>query len=161
DVYSLGCTLYHLIGGRVPFPGSSLSEKMQAHESREPAPLEELCPEMPGGLALVVQKMMAKRPEDRFQSMAEAAEALAPYVAGSSPSFQEMRTTTRWDGSQLTTAFRRSGRRRSVLVLLSGVILAVLVAGGIGWVGGAAGWFRGHEPEVAQAGTEGEESDDT
>ena len=41
DVYSLGCTLYHLIAGRVPFPGSSFSEKVEAHETKEPVPLEE------------------------------------------------------------------------------------------------------------------------
>src|SRR5262249_35758004 len=71
DVYALGCTLYHLLAGRVPFPGSSLSEKYEAHEHKEPAPLEEFCPEVPGGLVLVVQRMMAKRPADRFQSAAE------------------------------------------------------------------------------------------
>src|SRR5262245_28002133 len=81
DVYALGCTLYHLIGGRVPFPGSSMSEKVQAHEANEPTPLEELCPDVPVGLALAVRRMMAKRPADRFQTMAEVAEALGPYVA--------------------------------------------------------------------------------
>ncbi|HVS35802.1 MAG TPA: serine/threonine-protein kinase, partial [Gemmataceae bacterium] len=60
DVYSLGCTLYHLIAGRAPFPGSSLSEKVQAHETKEPAPLHESSPDLPAGVALVVQKMTAK-----------------------------------------------------------------------------------------------------
>ena len=87
DVYSLGCALYHLIAGRVPFPGSSFSEKAEVHETKEAAPLEELCPDMPAGLALMVGRMMAKRPADRFQSMAEVAEALMPHVAGSSASF--------------------------------------------------------------------------
>jgi hypothetical protein len=158
DVYSLGCTLYCLIAGRVLFPGSSLSEKMHAHETCEPTPLEELCPEVPGGLALVVRRMMAKRPQDRFVSMAEVAEALAPYVAGSSPSFQELRTTTTWDGCQLTTRGKRTGRPRSALVLAAGVVLGVLVAGGVVWLEARQGWFRDHELEVAQGDpTEGEE----
>ena len=97
DVYALGCTLYHLLTGKVPFPGSSFSEKYEAHAHREPSPVEELCPEAPGGLALAVQKMMAKRPADRFQSAAELAEALAPFVAASSASFQAVRHTSSWD----------------------------------------------------------------
>ena len=44
DIYALGCTLYHLIAGHVPFPGWSLPEKVTAHETKEPTPLEELCP---------------------------------------------------------------------------------------------------------------------
>src|SRR5262249_37008517 len=39
DLYALGCTLYHLLTGRVPFPGSSLSEKYKAHCEKEPTPL--------------------------------------------------------------------------------------------------------------------------
>src|SRR5262249_1143138 len=116
DVYSLGCTLYHLIAGRVPFPGSSFSEKVEAHESKEPTPLEELGPEVPVGLALTVRRMMAKRPADRFASMAEVAEALAPFVAGSSASSPQIRHSATWDGSRLATnaAFPRR-RRRLVL----------------------------------------------
>jgi hypothetical protein len=154
DVYALGCTLYHLLAGRVPFPGSSLSEKVQAHEARDPTPLEDLCPEVPGGLALAVARLMAKRPQDRFGSMAEAAEALAPYVAASSPSYLELRTTSAWDGSQLTTAFRGAGRRRRWFALVAGALLA-LAAVGVGWLGARSGWFGGPK-EVAAGGGGGE-----
>src|SRR5262249_16244077 len=73
DIYALGCTLYHLLAGRVPFPGSSLSEKCQAHEHREPIPLEEVCTDAPAGLILATRRMMAKRPADRFQTAGEVA----------------------------------------------------------------------------------------
>ena len=49
------------------------SEKAQAHAKREPVPLEERCPEVPGGLAFVVAKMMAKHPTERFQTAGEVA----------------------------------------------------------------------------------------
>jgi hypothetical protein len=152
DVYSLGCTLYHLIAGRVPFPGSSMSEKVKAHETTEPPPLEELCPEVPGGLALAVQRMMAKRPADRFQSMAEVAEALAPYVAGSSASFRQIRNASTWTGAQLATMPAIPRRRARVAWLVAG-LAAVLVLAAVGVVGWTAGWFRSHEPVVAQSET--------
>jgi hypothetical protein len=161
DVYALGCTLYHLIAGRVPFPGSSLSEKMEAHERREPPPIEELCPEVPGGLALAVRRMMAKRPQDRFQSMAEVAEALAPYVAGSSLSFQEMRTTAMWDGSRLATVgFRGKRRSRSRLVLAFGAVLALLIAVGVASLGMRQGWFRGSEAAAGRDAADDQQSED-
>jgi serine/threonine-protein kinase len=141
DIYSLGCALYHLLCGRVPFPGSSLSEKYEAHEKREPTPLEELAPEAPAGLALAVRKMMAKRPDDRFQTASEAAEALAPYVASSSASFQAIRNTTSWDGGKLSTMTALPRRRQF------GLIAAALV--GVIAYGGAAGWFRPATPQVA------------
>lgn len=102
DIYSLGCTLYFLIAGLPPFPGSSLSEKAQAHENKEPPPLEERCPEVPAGLAQTVYKMMAKRPRDRFQTMSEVADGLALYVAGSSKSLPQINRTLTWQGRRLT-----------------------------------------------------------
>jgi serine/threonine protein kinase len=114
DIYALGCTLYQLLTGQVPFPGSSLAEKYEAHQKREPTPVEELCPNMPTGLALVVRRMMAKQPADRFQSAGEAADALSPYVAAASTTAQQFKNTAIWQGGQLTLpAF--PGRRRSYL----------------------------------------------
>ena len=138
-----------------PFPGSSLSEKVQAHESKAPPPLEELCPEVPGGLALAVGRMMAKRPEDRFGSMAEAAEALAPYVAGSSPSFRELRATTTWDGSLLrSNPLRLTRTRRRLRLVLAGACAALVLLAVVG------GWLmkgKFHDPEPLAAGSDTEE----
>jgi hypothetical protein len=147
DIYSLGCTLYHLIAGRVPFPGSSFSEKVEAHEKKEPAPLEEVCPDVPAELALTVRRMMAKRPADRFATMAEVAEELMPHVAGSSASFPHIRRSATWDGSRLATMPAYPRRRR---LAAWGAAAALLVAAAIGVVGLAAGWFRPSERQVAQ-----------
>ena len=146
DVYSLGCTLYHLIAGRPPFPGSSLSEKVQVHETKEPTPLHESSPDMPAGVALVVQKMTAKRPADRFQSMAEVAQALAPYIAASSPSFQALRNTSTWHGGQFATMTALPRRRRVLPWLVTGAAVLSLLA--VGLIGFAAGWFH---PSAQQA----------
>jgi hypothetical protein len=77
DVYSLGCTLYHLLTGQVPFPSKSMTHKLLKHQVAEARPVEELRPDVSPALAAVVCKMMAKKPDQRYQTPAEAAEALA------------------------------------------------------------------------------------
>jgi hypothetical protein len=85
DVYSLGCTLYHLLTGRVPFPEGGTVEKIIKHAVEQPAPVGALRPDLPVGVAQVIERMMAKLPEHRFQSPGEVAAALAPWtVAGAS-----------------------------------------------------------------------------
>jgi serine/threonine protein kinase len=76
DVYSLGCTFYYVLTGRPPFPGEGVAAKLIAHQIRQPTPVNELRPEVPPGVAAVLSRMIAKEPEDRFQSMAEVAAAL-------------------------------------------------------------------------------------
>jgi eukaryotic-like serine/threonine-protein kinase len=72
DLYGLGCTLYFLLGGRVPFPGGSAVLKLARHVREEPPPLEGV----PPGVAAVVRRLMAKEPGDRFPSASEAAACL-------------------------------------------------------------------------------------
>jgi serine/threonine protein kinase len=79
DIYSLGCTLYHLLTGGPPFQATSLYEILQAHHSMDALPLNLARPEVPVELAVVVSKMMAKEPERRFQTPREVAQALQPF----------------------------------------------------------------------------------
>jgi len=82
DLYSLGCTLYFLLTGQVPFPVVSLIEKLDHHRWAEPRPIRELRPEVPPVVAAVVARMMAKKPEARFQTPAEVAGTLTLLAEG-------------------------------------------------------------------------------
>ncbi|MEN1680561.1 MAG: protein kinase [Planctomycetota bacterium] len=75
DIYSLGCTLYHLIAGRPPFVDSDLKPQ-RAHE-QAPIPTDFGQKGIPKALPKLLRKMMAKAPDDRFTRPSEVAEALA------------------------------------------------------------------------------------
>ncbi len=79
DLYSLGCTLYFLLAGRVPFTHTTAIEKILAHQSEIPAPIQSLRPEVPTAVAEILTNLMAKRPEQRVQTAAEVATRLAPF----------------------------------------------------------------------------------
>ena len=79
DIYSLGCTLYHMCSGQVPFPGPSLPEKLLGHQALEPAPLCRMVPGIPEGLGEIVRRMMKKVPAERYATPMEVALALGPY----------------------------------------------------------------------------------
>ncbi|MBI2480678.1 MAG: serine/threonine protein kinase [Planctomycetia bacterium] len=76
DIYSLGCTMFRLLTGRVPYPDSNPLKKVHAHSQAAIPSLRKLRPDAPASLDEVVQKMMAKSPGDRFQSMSRVIAAL-------------------------------------------------------------------------------------
>jgi len=85
DVYSLGCTLTKLLSGRAPFGGPKYPgnfEKMTAHVETPAPPIRELVPEVPERLAALIDRMLAKSPDDRPGTPAEVAERLAPFCEG-------------------------------------------------------------------------------
>jgi uncharacterized protein (TIGR03067 family) len=81
DIYSLGCTLYHLLTGHSPYPEGTAIDKIKAHMESLPKPLPELNREVPPALALVVERMLAKEPAQRYRTPAEVAQALQPFIA--------------------------------------------------------------------------------
>jgi tetratricopeptide (TPR) repeat protein len=71
DIYSLGCTLYHMLAGKPPFSEGGLGERVLKHLQTDPADVRRLNPAVGPGLWAVLRRMLAKNPDDRQQTPAE------------------------------------------------------------------------------------------
>ncbi|HPM82344.1 MAG TPA: serine/threonine-protein kinase, partial [Candidatus Anammoximicrobium sp.] len=152
DVYSLGCTLYFLLSGRPPFCGPehhTFFKKVTAHSQLPVPPIREKRDDAPDGLILVLERMLAKQPRDRFQTGAEVAEALTPWTDGAdlrrlaaqiiqarptagheahvdTPGVsQSARPTARTPPPERSAASRRQVRRWAALTVLLVILSAV------------------------------------
>ncbi len=76
DQYSLGCILYFCLAGQFPFPNPNPVKKMLGHECEEPTPLRQLNSQVTPPLAAIVQRLMAKKPEERYESITDVVRAL-------------------------------------------------------------------------------------
>lgn len=76
DLYSLGCVFYFLLTGTVPFPGTNLLQKLDKHRWHAPLSVEQVRRDVPRPVAAVVRRLMAKHPDDRYESPAALAAAL-------------------------------------------------------------------------------------
>ncbi|MEZ6141282.1 MAG: serine/threonine-protein kinase [Zavarzinella sp.] len=96
DIYSLGCTFYLLVTGSVPFPGGTSMQKALRHLTDQPVPVRQLRPDTPPPLAAIIERMLQKKPEDRFQSCLELLAALegfgGPISSFRLPSYRPMST---------------------------------------------------------------------
>jgi serine/threonine protein kinase len=155
DMYALGCVLYALICGRPPFLAEASGDLIAAHILSEPPAPRTVSPEIPVAVEEVLLRLMAKRPADRYASMAEVVAALEGASAGTLPAGFGRRASavrpvasgdllpTVDDGPQqpttLGSAAQQStspptagrGRRRSVVGLLVGAAAVAALAIGL------------------------------
>lgn len=138
DVYAIGAIISCMITGQPPFSGETVAELMRQHVLDPPRPLKELAPDakFPEALEAIYQKCLAKKPEDRFQSMEEL------YVALKALPVWDDEVTVMLDVAKLLPGMsaqptlapsvsdsRRPSRRSSLTALLSiGGILMIAAA---------------------------------
>jgi hypothetical protein len=76
DIYSLGCTFYHMLTGRTPVPEGTAAKKLHCHQHVKPPDPRQFVPDLPAEVVLVLDRMMAKQPRDRFQTPEKLVEQL-------------------------------------------------------------------------------------
>lgn len=76
DIYSLGCTIFYVLTGAPPYAGGDIADKLRRHATTPPPDARQFRADVPEALSRLVRRMMAKRPERRFQDYDELIAAL-------------------------------------------------------------------------------------
>src|SRR5262249_5769062 len=79
DLYSLGCSLYFVLSGQLPFPGGSSQHEIKPHLTEWPDLITDLNPTVPTAFAHLIDQLMEKRPDKRPSSAEEARRMLLPW----------------------------------------------------------------------------------
>jgi serine/threonine-protein kinase len=141
DIYSFGVTCYHMLAGQPPFRGQAAFEVALQHVQTVPQPLEEIRTDLPVDLCAIVRKMMAKMPEERYQTcrelltdLARVRGAIAGVPAGQSAAdlAQDEAVTV---AAAPTTPLSVPGSRRRWLpwLVAASLLLSALGGAGVAW----------------------------
>jgi serine/threonine protein kinase len=132
DIYALGCLLFEMIAGRVPFRGTNAVEILDQHFQAAPPDVRAVVPQVPAELATLIQRMMAKEPADRpldanqiRDELKTIAEKYPEHDGASSDSEAERASLT----ERLTTLPPSEDRSVSWKVLVGIVVAIVLLIG--------------------------------
>ena len=126
EVYALGVTLYELLTLRPAFAGASRSELMERIRTQRPESLRKLCPELATDLVVVVDKAMARDPQDRYQDAAALAADLQAFLDERAIAARRL--------SAVAQVWRWCRRNRGTAALAGSTLLAVVGAAVTGWV---------------------------
>jgi serine/threonine-protein kinase len=138
DIYSFGVTCYHMLSGQPPFRGNSPFEVAVQHVQTHPSPLNTIRPDLPADLCALVDRMMAKAPEERFQSARDMLRELsrirdslsttAPVVGSATAA-----VPTAPGEKTLTPSRAKRKRRWPVVLFAAGILVGLLAGAAVGW----------------------------
>jgi eukaryotic-like serine/threonine-protein kinase len=155
DLYSFGVTCYHMLAGHPPFDGATALNVAVQHLKTEPKRLEALCPQLPDGLCRIVHKLLAKKPDDRYQTAIDLLKDLkglkvqgldqdwAAELPGFNSADLALSTAGRLEATQQLDRLLRTDRAvrskawsaASLVGLIAGLIVMGLLAGGaLAWM---------------------------
>lgn len=177
DVYSLGCTLYHLLCGHPPYEGGSAQEILDKHMATEAPRIDDLRPDVPYQVASIIRRMMSKDPAKRYETPAEVAQALTPFFKPDPPSKRMDAVvlgsshvdeppapassgpdlpTDRLTKARPKAAFRKAGNRGLFQAMAAGGVALVLVMAVVVGTPRFGGWlFVPPEPKLGIVAIEG------
>jgi serine/threonine-protein kinase len=149
DIYSFGVTCYYLLAGEPPFRGQSAFEVAVQHVQVEPVPLAQIRPDLPRELCALVHRMMAKKPDERFQTGREIVreagrlrDALVG-VTGAQAPLISLGPTPPQPSDVIATQAIPLARRRRWLAWAVPLTVLLALAGGLGY------GYRRHLGEAA------------
>lgn len=129
DVYSLGCSLYFLLTGRAAYDGDSVMAKLLAHREQ---PTPSLGAEVLEDVQAAFQKMVAKKIEDRFQTMSEVAAALERCASSQPPATDIHAAVTISPQDALASTTREPRPVEQAPITKNGNARKIFVLGGVG-----------------------------
>ncbi len=110
DLYALGIVCYEMLSGHVPFDGTTTHAILYAQAHNPPPPLRQVNPAVPAAVDAVVNRMLAKQPQARYESAGEFATALAQAFAGRMPE-----AAAQWDAEATVVTGGRLGNGATVI----------------------------------------------
>ena len=102
DIYSLGISLWYLLMGKCAYDGDSLMAKLLAHREAPIPSLHQIRPDVPESVDVIFQKMVAKQPQNRYQSMAPVIADLEACLAATASSASLRQPVLLGDGSSFS-----------------------------------------------------------
>ena len=158
DLYSLGCTAYHLLTGAPPYAGNSITALMSAHLTRTPPLIADQVPHLPTSLNQVFTKVLAKDPDQRYQTSAEFVFALRAAVGNMDQTDSARATTV--VAAPAPTVIRKVGkghRASKIRTAATGsrlkwavALVMAIAVGGLGVVAVAGDWGKTQGPSTEE-----------